>query len=168
MQWLSNFYQSFYSARLAYPQNFTIFGSKKLKIRFKQFCMHSKTLFKFLFNSSKISTSCAHVIFFLNTRLHCDSTKIWITSFGSTHLELQNSQNSIQTGIKWTGFWICSHWRVGPACQQGPLVSETEQRRWHATARRWSSSPTARTPATPRTPTCSTWWGEPIGASGKT
>jgi len=58
--------------------------------------MRLKTPFKFLFNSSKISTSSVHVIFLLNTRLHCDSTKIRITPFGSTKMEIQNSQNSIQ------------------------------------------------------------------------
>ena len=57
--------------------------------------MHLKTHFKFLFNSSKISTSCAHVLFFLNTTLHYDSTKICLTPFGSTTVEMQNSQNSI-------------------------------------------------------------------------
>ena len=45
--------------------------------------MHLKTHFSFLFNSSKISISCAHVIFFLNTRLHCESKK-----FESHHLDL--------------------------------------------------------------------------------
>ena len=58
--------------------------------------MHLKTHFKFLFNSSKISTSSVHVIFFLNTTLQYDPTKIGITPFGSTNLEIQNSQNSIQ------------------------------------------------------------------------
>ena len=57
--------------------------------------MHLKTHFKFLFNSSKIYTTCAHVLFFLNTTLHCDSTKICLTPFGSTTLEIQKSQNSI-------------------------------------------------------------------------
>ena len=57
--------------------------------------MYLKTHFKFLFNSSKISTTCAHVLFFLNTTLHCDSTKINLTPFGSTTLEIQKSQNSI-------------------------------------------------------------------------
>ena len=50
----------------------------------------------FLFNSSKIFTSRIHVIFFLNTRLPYDPNKIGITPFGSTNLEIQNSQNSIQ------------------------------------------------------------------------
>ena len=65
------------------PTKFIIFGAQKLKIKFKQVCMHLKTHFKFLFNSSKISTTCAHVLFFLNTTLHCDSTK-----FASLHLDL--------------------------------------------------------------------------------
>ena len=82
-EWLSNFNQSFYYTRLAYPQNFIIFGSKKLQIWFKQVCMHSQTHFKFQFNSSKFSTTSAHVIFLLNTRLHYESNKIWIISFES-------------------------------------------------------------------------------------
>ena len=102
--------------------------------------MHLKTHFKFLFNSSKISTSCAHVIFFLNTRLHCEPTKIWITPFGSTHLELQNSQNNIKICINEVAFESNSHWQQGPACQLGPLVSDSETGEAHATARqRWSS-----------------------------
>ena len=69
--------------------------------------MHLKTHFKFLFNSSKISTSSAHILFFLNTRLHCDSTKIGITPFGSTKMEIQNSQNSIQI---WTNALAFRSW----------------------------------------------------------
>jgi len=61
--------------------------------------MHSKTLFKFLFNSSKISTKCAQDIFFLNTRPNCESNKIGSTQFGSTNWELQKSQIGIQNCI---------------------------------------------------------------------
>ena len=98
MQWLPNFNQSFYYTRLAYPQNFIIFGSQKLQIWFKQVCMHSQTHFKFQFNSSKFSTTSAHVIFFLNTRLHYDPNKIRSTQFGSTNLEIYILQNNIKTG----------------------------------------------------------------------
>ena len=168
MQWLSNFNQSLYYTRLAYPQNFIVFGSQKLKIWFKQVCMHSKTLFKFLFNSSKFSTISVHVIFFLNTRPPYESNKIVSTPFGSTNLELRNLQNSTKTRIFELSFWTHSHWRVGPGCQPTPPVSETKTGEAHATARRWWNSPTVTPPATPRAPTWSTWCGESIGASGKT
>ena len=68
--------------------------------------MHSKTLFKFLFNSSKISTKCAQDIFFLNTRPNCESNKIGSTQFGSTNWELQKSQISIQNCIFELAYWV--------------------------------------------------------------
>ena len=49
----------------------------------------------------------AHILFFLNTRLHCDSTKIRITPFGSTKMEIQNSKNSIQI---WTNALAFRSW----------------------------------------------------------
>ena len=167
MQWLSNFNQRFYYTILAYPQNFIIFGSQKLKIWFQQVCMHSKTHLKFQFNSSINSTTSAHIIFFLNTRPHCDPNKIGSTQFGSTNLEIRNLQNNIQNWKFELSYVTGSHWRVGPGCQPNPTVSETEQGRRRLMARRWSCSPTAMTPATPRLPTCSMWREELIGASGK-
>ena len=127
MQWLSNFYQSFYSSRIDHHPNFIIFGAKELKIWFKQVCMHLKTHFKFLFNSSKISTSYAHVIFLLNTRLPCESNKIWVTPFGSTNKEIQNSQNSIEI----YKFELSYHYTVTDAWD--PRVSRA---RWSATQNR--------------------------------
>ena len=96
--------------------------------------MHLKTHFKFLFNSSKISTSYAHVIFFLNTRLHCESTKIWIRPFGSTHLELQNSQTSIKICINELSYLLTVTGKRGPhvsgsACQQQRSRARCQARR---------------------------------------
>ena len=67
---------------------FIIFGPQKLKIKFKQVCMHLKTHFKVLFYSSKISKTCAHIIFLLNTRTYQELNKIGTITFGSTKLEL--------------------------------------------------------------------------------
>ena len=50
--------------------------------------MHLKTHFKVLINSSKISKTCAHIIFLLNTRHDQEPNKIITTSFGSIKLEL--------------------------------------------------------------------------------
>ena len=78
------------------PTKFIMFVAKELKKKFEQVCMHLKTHFKFLFNSSKTSTTSVHVILFLNTRLHHDPNKIGTTEFGSTKLEIQILQNNIQ------------------------------------------------------------------------
>ena len=155
MQWLLNFNQSFYYTRLAYPQNFIICGSQKLKIWFQQVCMHSKTHLKFQFNSSINSTTSAHIIFFLNTRPHCDPNKIGSTQFGSTNLEIWNLQNNIQNWKFELSYVTGSHWRVGPGCQPDPLVSETKQgRRMRRRGTRWSS-PMVTPPAKWTAPTCS-------------
>ena len=61
--------------------------------------MHSKTLFKFLFNSPKTSTTSVHFIFFLNTTLHYGPNKIRTTPLGSTKLQIWILQNSLKTGI---------------------------------------------------------------------
>ena len=89
--------------------------------------MHLKTHFSFLFNSSKISISCAHVIFFLNTGLPCECNKILITPFGSTHLQLQNSQNSIEI----YKFELAYHYTVTDAWDprvSRPHLSATQNR----------------------------------------
>ena len=58
--------------------------------------MHLKTHFKFQFNSSRNSTTHAHIIFFLNTILHQDPNKIGTTQFGSTKLHLSFFKVGIQ------------------------------------------------------------------------
>ena len=117
--------------------------------------MHSKTHLKFQFNSSINSTTSAHIIFFLNTTLHYESNKIRTTQFGSTHLKIQKSQISIQTGIFELAYDSNSHCRVGPGCQLTPPVSDSEigeaQRR-RGTRR---NSPTAAPPAKVTAPACS-------------
>jgi len=50
--------------------------------------MYPKTHFKVLFNSSRISKTCAHIIFLLNTRHDQELNKIGTITFGSTKLEL--------------------------------------------------------------------------------
>ena len=124
MQWLLNFNQSFYYTRLAYPQNFIIFGSQKLKIWFKQVCMHSKTHLKFQFNSSINSTTSAHIIFFLNTTLHYESNKIGTTQFGSTKQEIQKYQISIQNCIFELALWTTQ----SLTCGTWPSADPTGQR----------------------------------------
>ena len=88
--------------------------------------MHLKTHFKFQFKSSKNSTTSAHVIFLLNTTLHCDSTKISITPFGSTKLYIQILQNSIKMSTNELASLDLSHWRLGPTGQGTPHVSSTK------------------------------------------
>ena len=88
--------------------------------------MHSKTHFKFQFNSSKFSTTSVHVIFFLNTRLHYDPNKIGTTQFGFIKLEIQFLQNINQFWNNWASFWIHSHCHAGSTRQLGPHGSETE------------------------------------------
>ena len=165
MQWLSNFNQSLYYTRLAYPQNFIIFGSQKLKIWFKQVCMHSKTHLKFQFNSSINSTTSAHIIFFLNTTLHYESNKIGIIVFGSTHLKIQKSQISIQNWYFWTSPMNNSHCRVGPGCQLTPPVSDSKIGETHVMARRRWNSPTVTPPVNWTAPAWSPWWGGSMGAT---
>ena len=164
MQWLSNFNQSFYYTRLAYPQNFIIFGSQKLKIWFKQVCMHSKTHFKFQFNSSKFSTTSVHVVFFLNTRPPCESNKIGSTQFGSTNWELQKSQISIQNCIFELAYWV---WLTdnrdplvrGPRLSAKPKAGDDAGRCGSG-----ASSSAVRSPVRPRPPSCLPRRGGPVGA----
>jgi len=52
---------------------------------------------------------------------------------------------------------------VSAADERDPRVIDTKQGRRHATARRWSSSPTVISPTKPTTPTCTTWWTTSIG-----
>ena len=79
--------------------------------------MHSKTLFKFLFNSPKTSTTSVHFIFFLNTTLHYGPNKIRTTPLGSTKLQIWILQNSLKTGIN----ELASYNIVTD--RRGPLVS---------------------------------------------
>ena len=50
--------------------------------------MYPKTHFKVLFNLARISKTCAHIIFLLNTRHDQELNKIGTITFGSTKLEL--------------------------------------------------------------------------------
>ena len=149
-----------------YPQNFIIFRPQKLKIKFKQVCMHLKTHFKVLFNSSKISKTCAHIIFLLNTRHDQELNKIETITFGSTKLELSNLQNWIQNWRKWTSFFLYCHWYPGPTEQKGPHVMDTKTE--HGEGRRWDddSSPTAKLPAKLTPPWCSPHHPAPIEVHG--
>ena len=101
--------------------------------------MRLKTHFKFLFNSSKISTSSVHVIFFLNTRLHHDPNKIGITPFGSTNLEIYILQNNIKTGIFELSYCstVTNVW--DPWGKRSHRIERAEQRSggWPVLARRW-------------------------------
>ena len=58
--------------------------------------MHLKTHFKVLFNSSKISKTCAHIIFLLNTRHYQELNKIGTITFGSTKLDLHIFESCTQ------------------------------------------------------------------------
>ena len=61
--------------------------------------MHSKTHFKTLFKSPKISTVSVKIIFFLNTTLPKEHYQIYFTIFEATKLEIQILQNSTKSGI---------------------------------------------------------------------
>ena len=61
--------------------------------------MHSKAHFKSLFNSPKISTVSAKVIFLINIKLPNEHYKIYFTNLGATKLKIQNSQNKSKSGI---------------------------------------------------------------------
>ena len=122
--------------------------------------MHLKTHFKFLFNSSKISTSCAHVLFFLNTTLHCDSTKICLTPFGSTTLEIQKSQNSI-TNLHLKSILKLYELLIGGSSGvNGPTGQSQPKQGRSLTGHR---STTARSPAKGVAPTCSARCSAPTG-----
>ena len=85
--------------------------------------MHLKTHFKVLFNSSKISKTCAHIIFLLNTRHYQELNKIGTITFGSTKLDLhifesctqicekQNKQNKKEN---LTSYWASPNRSGGP------------------------------------------------------
>ena len=73
-----------------------------------------KNTFKFLFNSSKNSTTSVHVIFFLNTTLHYDPNKIGTTQFGFIKLKIQFLQNSIKSRINELAFEYTVTVRQGP------------------------------------------------------
>ena len=128
-----------------------------------KFACFLKTHFKFLFNSSKISTSSAHVIFFLNTRLHYDSTKIRITRFGSTHKEIQNSQNNIKIRTNALAFHSIDADSWGPPANRARMSVTPEQRRRLCAMLLGATSPTARILARPRSPACSTHLCASIG-----
>ena len=157
------FNQSFYYTRLAYPQNFIICGSQKLQIWFNQVCMHSQTHFKFQFNSSKISTTSVHVIFFLNTRLHYDPNKIGTTQFGSTKLEIQILQNNIQIWKFELAFEYTVTVTRGPHVSWACMAVKQKQGRWLGTVRDRRSSPTVASPTTTAAPT---WPPRPLALIG--
>ena len=122
--------------------------------------MHLKTHFKFLFYSSKISTSWAHVIIFLNTRLHCDSTKISLTPFGSTTLEIQKSQNSI-TKLHLKS--IQKFYELLTGGSRGVNGSTGQSQPKHGRSLTGHCSTTARSPARGVAPTCSARCPAPTG-----
>ena len=62
--------------------------------------MHSKTHFKFPFNSAKISTVSVNTIFLLNTTLPKEHYQIYFTIFEATKLDISILQNRVKYGIK--------------------------------------------------------------------
>ena len=62
--------------------------------------MHSKTQFKFLFKSAKISTVSVKTIFLLNTTLPKEHYQIYFTIFEATKLDISILQNRVKYGIK--------------------------------------------------------------------
>ena len=109
--------------------------------------MHSKTHFKSLFKSAKISTVSAKIIFLLNTTLPSEHYKIYFINLEATKLEIWKSQNNEKSGIKWP---ILS---LTVADSRAPFASWTHtSATWKQSiyvARRWrgQSSPTANLPA---------------------
>ena len=143
--------------------------------------MHLKTHFKVLFHSSKISKTCAHLIFLLNTRHDQEHNKIGSTQFGSTKLELhifesctqfcekQNKQNQKQeinfaTGPARTDPAAREFALARPKTRRSPACSRRARQRltgWtRASAReagdggrRRRDSPSVASPARPTVPT---------------
>ena len=126
--------------------------------------MHLKTHFKFLFNSSKISTSCAHVQFFLNTTFYCDSTKICLTPFGSTIVEMQNSQNSI-TNLHLKSILKLYELLTGGAHGVNGPTGQSQPKQGRSLIGHHST--TARSPAKGVAPTCSAHCPAPMGVENE-
>ena len=107
--------------------------------------MYQKTHFKVLINSSKISKTCAHIIFLLNTRHDQEPNKIRTTTFGSIKLELsifemvhQNCEKQLnkQNKIKPNRYWWAGPRNGGPrAHRRGP-----SRRRGPSWAPAWASA----------------------------
>jgi len=81
--------------------------------------MHSKTHFKFLFKSAKISTAGVNIIFFLNTTLPKEHYQIYFTIFEATKLEIQILQNSTKSGINELSYTLTAADRWDPL-DRGP------------------------------------------------
>ena len=126
--------------------------------------MHLKTHFKFLFNSSKISTSCAHVLFFLNTTLYYNSTKICLTPFGSTTMEMQNSQNSITNLHLKSILKLYELLTGGSRGVNGPTGQSQPKQGRSLTSHRLT---TTRSPAKGVAPTCSAHCPAPTGVENR-
>ena len=99
--------------------------------------MHSKTHFKSLFKSAKISTVSAKIIFLLNTTLPSEHYKIYFINLGATKLEIWKSQKKSKTGIKWVSLQTRSRWPVGPGGQGTPHVIDSKQGRRRCTLLAW-------------------------------
>ena len=61
--------------------------------------MYSKTHFKSLFKSPKLSTVNVKNTFFLNTTLPKEHHKIYFTNLGATKLKIQKSQITLESRI---------------------------------------------------------------------
>ena len=81
--------------------------------------MHSKTPFKFLFKSAKISTVSVKTIFFLNTTLPKEHYQIYFTNFGCPELNLPIFKVAHKTKNECTGFFPTV------ADNRDPLVSRS-------------------------------------------
>ena len=89
--------------------------------------MQSKTHFKSLFKSPKISTVNVKNIFFLNTTLPKEHYQIYFTIFEATKLKIQNSQKNSKTGSNELSHTLTVADRWDPLVR-GPHESVTRNR----------------------------------------
>ena len=117
--------------------------------------MHLKTHFKVLFNSSKISKTCAHIIFLLNTRHYQELNKIGTITFGSTKLDLhifesctqicekQNKQNKKENLIS---YWASPIGLGGPRLRAHTAQNGAAQLWFPRNSGGWQKGPARQRP----------------------